>query len=270
MSIQAWLRPSRHLLALFFAVTLVPAVGLIWLGWRLLEQDRALEVQRAMELREHAADRIVNAFQQKLRAIRQTLADSSQVSEPSAGDAVVVVIRSGEVEIHPSDRLLYQPTIPTAQKPPIQPYLAGEGYEFQERDYDRAVDAFRKLTKSSDPALCAGAYLRIARIHWKVGNVELALAAYETLAGFSSVSFDGVPAELAGRRARCALLAELGHSDDLRNEAGSLYNDLLGGHWRLTRPVFQLQADQVRTWLGPVERRGETRLVISTEPSTIR
>jgi integrase len=42
----AWLRPPRRLLVLFLAVTLAPAAGIIWLGWRLLEQERALEAQR--------------------------------------------------------------------------------------------------------------------------------------------------------------------------------------------------------------------------------
>jgi threonine/homoserine/homoserine lactone efflux protein len=49
MTMRTWMSPPRHLLGLFFAVTLAPAAGLVWLGWSLLEQDRQLETQRAME-----------------------------------------------------------------------------------------------------------------------------------------------------------------------------------------------------------------------------
>ena len=39
--------PPRGLLALIAGVTLIPLATLLWLGWRLLEQDRILEIQQA-------------------------------------------------------------------------------------------------------------------------------------------------------------------------------------------------------------------------------
>jgi tricorn protease len=39
---RQWPSPPPRLLALFLSVTLVPAGSLVWLGWRLLQQDRAL------------------------------------------------------------------------------------------------------------------------------------------------------------------------------------------------------------------------------------
>ena len=38
--------PPNGLLAAFLVLTLGPSLGLAWLGWRLLDQDRALENQR--------------------------------------------------------------------------------------------------------------------------------------------------------------------------------------------------------------------------------
>lgn len=257
------LSPPRHLLVFLFFLTLVPAAGLIWLGWHLLQQDQALEVQRMLDRQELAADRITNLLQQEITATRQTLAGPALATGPSANDYVVVVLHSDEVEIHPSNRLLYQPTIPAGLEPPSQPYIAGERYEFQQKDYVRAIDAFRKLTESSDPSICAGAYLRLARNYRKAGNVQLSLEAYEKLAQFSDVRFEGVPAELVGRHSRCALLAELGHSEDLDSEARSLYNDLNGGRWQLTRSVFQLHSKQVREWLDSAVPREEILLDLS-------
>ena len=46
MAVSAWLRPPRRVLSLLIGVTVLLGATLAWLGWRLLEQDRALEAQR--------------------------------------------------------------------------------------------------------------------------------------------------------------------------------------------------------------------------------
>ena len=51
---------SAHKLTLVFLAVLVPAAAtLVWLGLRLLEQDRALWTQRDFERQEAAADAVV-------------------------------------------------------------------------------------------------------------------------------------------------------------------------------------------------------------------
>ena len=39
----------RRLLVLFLVATLVPAASLVWLGWRMVQQDRTLEGQHEEE-----------------------------------------------------------------------------------------------------------------------------------------------------------------------------------------------------------------------------
>jgi hypothetical protein len=109
MTMRAWLSPPRRLLALFFAVTLAPAAGLVWLGWRLLEQDRQLETQRAMERRESAADRIVGILQQELSASRQFLADPGRIAELTTEGSVVVLLQPAGLTVQPASGVLYQP-----------------------------------------------------------------------------------------------------------------------------------------------------------------
>ena len=72
-SSPSWLRTPRHLLAGFLIVTLGPACGLVWLGWKLLDQDRALASQRLQERRERAADLAVSSLQQRLAAAESAL-----------------------------------------------------------------------------------------------------------------------------------------------------------------------------------------------------
>ncbi len=253
MSMPSWLSPRHRLLALFFVVALAPGAGLVWLGWRLLEQDRDLETQRTMERREYAADRIVGALRQEISAARQALADPVRIPGMAVDDSVVVVLRPADLDIHPACSLLYQPVVPPGPEAPDRPFLSAERYEFQEKNYARAVDALGPLSRSDDAAIRAGAYLRLGRNYRKAGDIERALAAYEQLSQGEEVRIEGIPAELAARWARCAALADLGRLEDLRNEALSLSKDLFSGRWRITRPVFELHAAQVREWLDSPE-----------------
>jgi signal transduction histidine kinase len=262
-----WLRPPRRLLVLFLAVTLAPAAGLVWLGWRLLEQERALEAQRRLERREHGADLIVGALREQLVASRQGLVDTSRALEAEAGDAVVVVFGAGPVRAHPSSRLLYYPSSHSSRsaepESERQAFLPGERHEFQEEDHAAAIRAFGGLTQSGDLAVRAGAYLRLARNHRKAGNTEPALAAYTRLAELEDIRLDGVPAGLVAGRARSSILAALGRTRELRQEAEELYEDLFRGRWRLSRPVFELHADQLSSWLGPLNGRKDERRALS-------
>ena len=263
----AWLRPPRRLLVLFLAVTLAPGAGLVWLGWRLLEQERALEAQRRLERREHAADVVVGALREQILASRQGLADPSRALEPEAVDAVVVVLGSGPVRAHPPARLLYDPSGDSSRSaaPEFErrAFLPGERYEFQEKKYTEAIREFERLAQSGDPAIRAGAYLRLARNLRKAGHVERALATYARLAEMEDARLYGVPAGLVSRRARCSVLAELGRTSELRREAAALREDLFRGRWRLTRPVFELHADQLSSWLDPTTGGEEGRQALS-------
>ena len=263
MTMRAWLSPPRRLLALFFAVTLAPAAGLVWLGWRLLEQDRQLVTQRAMERREYAADRIVDMLRQELSASRQLAADPDRIAEPTSGDSVVVLLEPAGLTVQPASGVLYYPIVPSESGVPSGPFLAPDKIEFQQRDYGRAIDGLSKLARSEDAAVRAGAWLRLARNYRKAGDDERALVAYESLARIDGVRIDGVPAALRARCARCFLLAELGREEDLRKEAASLSRDLFNCRWRITGPVFQLHAGQMRRWLDSPENGEDDRVSLS-------
>lgn len=249
MSMPSWLSPPRRLLALFFFVTLAPAAGLVWLGWELLEQDRELEAQRMTERREFTADRIVGALQQEISAVRRALADPSRRLGLAAEDSVVAVLRPDGLDVHPASRLLYHPVVPPEPEAPDRPFQTAERYEFREKDFSRAVDALRKLAGAGDPAVRAGAYLRLGRIYRKTGQTDRALEAYDALARIGEVRIADVPAELAARSARCSVLAQIGRLEDLRNEALALSEGLAGGRWRITKPAFELHAAQAGAWL---------------------
>ena len=85
LSPRSWLRTPRHLLAGFLIVTLGPASGLVWLGWKLLDQDRDLASQRLQERRERAADLAVSSLQQRLAAASPTAGGFTAPSRSGEG-----------------------------------------------------------------------------------------------------------------------------------------------------------------------------------------
>jgi signal transduction histidine kinase len=251
MFLREWLRPPRAVLALFLVVTLVPAAGLVWLGWYLLQQDRALVDQRVQERRERAADLLVGTLDTKLRAVEQDLTKSSARELLAQGDdAVLVVLGPAAADAYPRSHLLYYPIASPCQEAVELVFRAGEDREFRLHDYAGAIASFRELSRSEDATVRAGAQVRIARNLRKAGQMDLALAAYQDLAQSGAVPIGCVPASLLARRARCALLSELKRTEELRREAEALYADLRGGRWQLDRALYDLHAQDVRGWLG--------------------
>ena len=252
--LRAWLRPPYGLLAAFLAVTLGPALGLISLGWRLLEQDRALARQRIVERRENAADQVVAALQRELRASERDLA---QLHAPSPeDDALLVELVPSGMRAYPKNALLFYPSVPAPPEAPSIVYGEAEKEEFQRRDYEKALAALTPLTRSPNRSIRAGAYLRMARNQRKAGQLSQALRTYAELTRYGETSIGGVPAELIARRARCALLAQMNRQADLSKEAAEFYGLLRRGHWQLSQSAYDIHAEEAAAWLG-IDRNSE-------------
>jgi signal transduction histidine kinase len=271
-SFRIWKLPSRYIAVLFMAVGAVSAIALIWMGVRLFQQDRALEAQRLEEQREAAADRIGAALEkilsdeeQKLMEA-QKLADKSMVNlNPAAEDFLLVNIGSGEVLVWPENGLLYYPVIPPGHEASSIRYVEVERAEFQDQDYERAVNALHPLSGAEDPATRIGAQLRLARNLRKAGRFTEALDTYGEMAKSSDqgISISGVPADLVARRARCVLLEELENWEQLEIEAQSLRDDLIDRRWHLDRASYIYYSGQVGEWLGNEYKSGTTQQALA-------
>src|SRR5947209_8063503 len=123
--------PLRRLGALIVGITVVPLATLLWLGWRLLEQDHMLENQQVRQRVEHAADLAVAALQRGLSLSEQRLAADSQ-QWPEA--AVAITFRDGRVEAYPKERVAYFPVIPPLREASAATFTQGEDLEFRRRD----------------------------------------------------------------------------------------------------------------------------------------
>ncbi|MGE5358668.1 MAG: ATP-binding protein [Bacteroidales bacterium] len=247
--------PPRGLLALIVGLTLVPLALLAWLGWRALEQERALESQQARQQLEFAADLVTSALQRIVAADTQRLA-TDQYTWPA--HAAFVSFHETLVEPSPAGRVAYLPVVPALPEAEGPAFAKGEALEFRQGDRAAAALAFRELAGSSNLAVRAGALLRLGRNLASLGRRQDALDVYAQLCQVDGVSVAGVPAAIAARYARAALFEQERREADLSAEAQRLGDELREGRWALTRPVYMLYLGDATRWGAVAPQRGPT------------
>jgi signal transduction histidine kinase/predicted negative regulator of RcsB-dependent stress response len=263
---------------LFLGITLVLMGTLGWLGWRLFQQDRALERQRVQDRLERAADLVATELQRELSAVEDQLARLSttsvsdlpqaatQCAEQFSEDAVIVLLDSIGVEAYPSARLLYYPVVSPSHEPQASVFARVEAAEFRDLDFVAAARVYRRQAQSGDATVRAGALLRLARAERKAGDSDAALATFAELAVLRSTSVGGLPAELVARSARLDLLHDASRDDDLRSAAESLYTDLHSGRWRVTRAQYEFYSAELCEWI-PCDSSQDTAALGSVKPA---
>src|SRR5215472_13216537 len=115
----------QRLIASFVLLLLFPAAAIVWLGVRLLDQDRALESRQLQERRSNACDRVTATLEQALAATERQLG-----SLHPDGDAVQVTFAGDRIDAQPPGRLLYYPVVPRAAEAEPSVFAAADDLEF--------------------------------------------------------------------------------------------------------------------------------------------
>ncbi len=248
------LAPAHRLLALFLAATLLPSATLVWLGWRLVQQDRQLERERVREALDLEGSKAAAAIERELGAIDRGLpALADPAGTPLSSDlAVAVRLTASGMATRTGAPLLFvpRPQPPARLENGPSRWAEGERAEFVDRNLSAAASAYRALAKSSEPDVRAGALIRLARVQRNAGRPDDALATYDAMAELTSASVNGDPADLIAHWARLDLLERLGRSDALRTGASALVADLRRGRWSLDRTTYLTFADTAARWAG--------------------
>jgi signal transduction histidine kinase len=274
MQLRHWLRPSfdsltlslskgelapgrpRQVLVVFLIVALLSGGALAWLGWQLLRQDAALEVQRRQESIEQAADRAAAAMQRSMAEVQALLSGEPAPGQPVPNGVSTISFGPSGITARP-EALLYYP--PSANAPAAAAtsavFTTGEQLEHAANDLAAAARVYARSTTSATPSLRAGALSRLARVRRKQGDLDAALATYSQLARIDAVDVDGLPAALVARVGRASIFEGAGRVDDLRQEAAALRQDLQRGRWRLLKAEYEFYARQADDWLGTASKR---------------
>ncbi len=267
MSAREWLRRPGHLLVAFLVVTLLPACALGLLGWRLFQQDVALEARYLQDRLEDAADLAVAALNVQFARLQEALSNAAGL--PPADDVVRVAFEAGMVEATPPDGLLYYPLAAAPSALPSQAFAEAEVLEFGSRDTTAAMAALRRLADSHDSAIRAGALLRLARTLRTSGHQDEALTVYEQMARMGVVPVEAGPAELVARRAHSEVLRALGRRNEAEIEATALLADLGGGRWKLDRSTFEFHVRALASGIGKSDPHQARRLALAAGVSML-
>ena len=238
--LKEWLRPPRSLLLILFLLTLLSVSAVAWFGWKLLEQERVVEAQRAQERLEQAADRLAATLRGALAETGERL--SGWLAAPPSGgkpdDGLLLLLSESTLSAWPPGRLLYRPLRSPEPEAPPEVFADGELLEFLQAQPVKAAEWYQRLTISPKPEIRAGALMRLGRVWRKLGRQEESRVAYQQLSSIAGVRVAGAPAELVGRQALC------GHAGARADAAAlecseALKADLLRGRWHLTRGQFE-------------------------------
>ncbi len=227
---------SRSKLIGALAIVLcLPVFTVAWLGFRLIEQDSALERQRVAERRELALSQAVQTL--------STLLSNPKLLSVSPGEGALLALLPGAT-------LPYRGTVPAQPEAPADFFHDSEALEFQQNDTAAAAAIYRKKAQTEDPRLRAGALFRLGRTQNKARRTEEALQTYATLARMDTVSVGGWPAPVAAVWSRCGLLESADRARELREEALRLREILLSGRYPMTRAAYAAFADDTARWSG--------------------
>ena len=212
---------SRRLAVLFLAVVAPPAVTLVWLGLQLLEQDRSLWAQRELERRQVTAQAVI-------RSLEQSLAEGARPTQSPPPEGMVrFTVSEHGVVASPTDRVLWLPVAPGFEEAEVRQFADAEQLEFQGEE-ERALLTYLDMARAPQPAVRAGALLRVARVHRRAQRWDDALEAYRDLADTDRVAIEGIPADLVARREAYSMLEETGRTEDLGKALDDLEADFLG------------------------------------------
>jgi signal transduction histidine kinase len=238
-------RATRSLLTALVSTTVVITGVLVWGGWRLLDQQRAIDEQRARDQAESAADAIAAGIREKLAEAGERL--SGWVSNPTApvpaiDGAIVVTVRPGVIELNPPGGLPFVPAPQPARQ--VDRFAALESIEFGADRPERAIDAYRALTRDVEPYIRAGALLRLGRMQRKIGDVAGALVTYRQLAALGTVQTDDLPAELVGLDGQRSIHLAGGRRDQADDIARQILRGLDEGRWLIARGTAEFYRER--------------------------
>ncbi len=258
---------GRGLVGLFTVTLFLPGILLAFLGGRALVQERRLAEQQVRERLERTADQVLRELERELDRWQLALDSASQDARlerfPSppgpardpggAPSGMVFVARDGDrLRAFPPGQLLYElvslPALPLADGRRLRMLAEAEAREIRDKDFQRAIESYRRLLAVAAPADRAFFVHRLARTHRKAGFTDAALRLFQDLEASSS-RVGGLPAELLARYEICSIRAEQRNAAALATGALELYRGLVAGRWPIEKSRYLFYSESARGWL---------------------
>ncbi len=263
----------RRIVLLFGLGIVLPSLLLGYLAFRGVQNDRALLEKERLEETRRTADLVIRAVDDEISAVEGALsiAVSGLAESPSpelhsaleklaAGNPLVeqvFYLQDFKGIQFPIARLLYflDGRREAGPSPSIDPGLSAEiqaaqRLEFRQKNYPRALAAYRQaLKRANDPRLVGMILNAVARVQRKSGLLKEAVSTYENIVREHGgvVILGGMPLGPSAALEICVLSRELeDFARSLQTSVG-LYRSLLRRDWNLERAEFEFFVQRARS-----------------------
>jgi signal transduction histidine kinase/tetratricopeptide (TPR) repeat protein len=263
----------RRIILLFGLGIVLPSLLLGYLAFRGIQNDRALLEKEKLEETRRTADRIIRTVDDGITAVESALSKIvtdhpgtlppeliAALEKLAAGSPLIeqVFYLQGLKDIRfPIARSLYVPDghreaglSPSGDPSDPAEFQAAERLEFQEKNYPRALAAYRQaLGRANDPRLAGKIWNAVARVQKKSGLLKEAVSTYEHIVREHGgvVIPGGMPLGPSAALEICVISRELeDFAKSLKTSVG-LYRSLLRPEWNLERAEFDFFVQRVRS-----------------------
>jgi len=263
----------RRIVLLFGAGIVLPSLLLGYLAFRGIQNDRALLEKERLEETRRTADLVIRAVDDEIKSVEGALAKTvtDHSGKPSAelapaleklaaGTALVeqlFYLQNFKDIQFPIARLLYIPdgrreagTSPLANPRESAEIQAAQRLEFQQKNYPRALAAYRQaLGRTNDPRLVGMILNAMARIQKKSGLLKEAVSTYEDIVrDYGGVVIPGgMPLGPSAALEICGLSRELEDFVKSLQTSVGLYRSLLRRDWNLDRAEFDFFVQRAKS-----------------------
>lgn len=262
---------KRTLLLFLFGIVL-PCLLLGYLAFRGVQNDRALLEKNRMEEHRRIAGQVIQKVEEELLAAEQAIQKFYQEQDPKDFSGMIFQLEGlkasrpliEEVFAIKSDRsvrffgafFLYHPQVSVSLSADARPspdverlIRQGEQLEFQKKDYDGAMSAYRKALGSASDSKTQGDLLsKIARIQKKSQKFLEAIRTYQSIVDKHGqiLIMNGIPLGLVARVEIGALHGEMKDSAKALDTFLGLFRDLITGEWVLDKESYDFYSARIR------------------------
>lgn len=257
----------------------------VWLAWRLTAQDESLELANGRAGLERIADwwsakltgqlsawsdtiKVLGASSGPLSSHIQpvnghlVLGDSrSNVAETFPVGTTAIELTQNSVYVYPARTILFVPRPPLGGGWWSDSFDKADELEFHKGDNQGALAVLKPLAAAR--ATRVEAMMRIARLERKTGNLTLALKTYERIEREQGSDRSGVPYALAAAVARSRMLIDLSRTAEALKQADAAREELLQGHWPISRETFEYYSSELTKLVGTASRPAQEDLAFS-------
>ncbi len=281
---------QKKLIIIFFLTIFLPSVSLSIFGIRAIRNERFRLAKQLENEHRRAAEFLksqISAQFKELESILQNLAQSTallqkddtdiqnllqaQLAEHPMVEQVFVAFESEE-----SWFPLFQPMpsgISSSSGSPSERNLLvdlkrAEAYEFEDRNYSRAISLYKRLAdQSGDKNFKAQMLTHISRCLMKAEDYTGAIQNYKTISEDYSenTTSSGLPLALISRLQTAICYRNLGEYQSSLQTSMDLYGDILQMRWRLREAQFKTYASLVKDSITEVFSANQPNLTLEDD-----